>query len=164
MKLYKQNEDGSYEEAKVVRAFETQEELDTFMKDRVSRAEQKATEKFADYDTVKASLEDANKKLGDFEATKKSLEEQLAEKAKEVEKSTLNVARVEVRNEFGLSKDLDKFLVGETEEEIRTNAELLKKNGGAAAGVTFNKDNKNPEGAAESPSKALANGLFGTKE
>jgi hypothetical protein len=163
MKLYKQNEDGSYEEAKVIRAFQTQEDLDTFMKDRVSRAEEKAVEKYADYDTVKSSLEDANKKLGEFETTKKSLEEQLQEKSKEVEKATLNTTRVEVRNEFGLSKDLDKFLVGDTEEDIRSNAEILKKNGGAA-GVTFNKDDPSGGGAKESASKTLANGLFGSKE
>lgn len=163
MKLYKQLEDGSYEEVNVVKSFETQEDLDKFMKERVERAETKVKEQFSDYDTIKTSLDDANKKLGDFETTKKSLEEQIAEKSKAVEAEKLNTVRVEVRNEFGLKKDLDKFLVGDTEEDIRSNAEILKKNGGAG-GVTFNKDDKNPEGAKESASKELANGLFGTKE
>lgn len=163
MKLYKQLEDGSYEEVNVVKSFETQEDLDKFMKERVERAETKVKEQFADYDTIKTSLDDANKKLGDFETTKKSLEEQIAEKSKAVDAEKLNTVRVEVRNEFGLKKDLDKFLVGDTEEDIRSNAEILKKNGGAG-GVTFNKDDKSGEGAKESASKELANGLFGNKE
>lgn len=160
MKLYKQNDDGSYEEVEPHRVYMTQEnfqkDLDNHVKDRISKVESK----YADYDSIKTSLDDANKKLGDFDSTKKSLEEQLAEKAKEVDAEKLNTVRVEVRNEFGLKKDLDKFLVGDTEDDIRSNAEILKKNGGAG-GVTFNKDDKNPEGAKESASKTLANGLFG---
>ena len=160
MKLYKQNEVGSYEEASLVKSFETQEQLDDFMKDRLERESTKVAEKFADYDTIKTSLEDANKKLGDFESTKKSLEEQLQEKSKEVEKSKLDIARVEVRNEFGLAKDLDKFLVGDTEDDIRANAEILKKNGSTGAGVNITK--KNDGGPKEDPSKVAANNLFGS--
>lgn len=161
MKLYKQNEDGSYVEVNMVKAFETQKDLDDFMKDRVERAETKVKEQFADYDTIKTTLEDVNKKLTGFESEKKSLEEQLQEKSKAVEAEKLNTVRVEVRNEFGLAKDLDKFLVGETEEEIKANAEILKKSGGAG-GVTITKDDKNGEGAKESASKTLANGLLGS--
>lgn len=157
MKLYKQNDDGSYEEVEPHRVYMTQEnfqkDLDNHVKDRISKVESK----FADYDSLKTNLDDANKKLTDFESEKKSLEEQLQEKSKEVEKATLNTTRVEVRNEFGLAKDLDKFLVGDTEEDIRANAEILKKNGGAA-GITIDKDDKG--GAKESASKTLANGLF----
>lgn len=161
MKLYKQNEDGSFVEAEVVRAFKTQEELDGFMKDRIERAETKVKEQFADYDTLKSTVEDVNKKLTDFQSEKKSLEEQLQEKSKAVEAEKLNTVRVEVRNEFGLSKDFDEFLVGETEDEIKAKAEKLKKNGGTG-GVTITKDENNGEGAKESESRKLANGLFST--
>lgn len=163
MKLYKQNEDGSYVEAEVVRAFKTQEELDGFMKDRIERAETKVKDQFSDYDTLKTSLEDANKKLTGFESEKKSLEEQLQEKSKAVDAEKLNTVRVEVRNEFGLSKDLDQFLIGETEDEIKAKAELLKKSGGAGAGVVINKDDNDGE-AVESESKKLANGLFSSSK
>lgn len=158
MKLYKQNDDGSFVEATVVRAFETQEELDGFMKDRVERERKKVSEQFADYDTLKSTVEDVNKKLTGFESEKKSLEEQLQEKSKAVEAEKLNTVRVEVRNEFGLTKDHDRFLLGETEDEIKANAEILKKTGGA--GVTITKDENNGEGAKESESRKLANGLF----
>ena len=161
MKLYKQNEDGSFVEAEVVRAFKTQEELDGFMKDRIERAETKVKEQFSDYDTLKSTVEDVNKKLTDFESEKKSLEEQLQEKSKAVEAAKLNTVRVEVRNEFGLSKDLDEFLTGETEEEIKAKAEKLKSKGGAGGGVVINKDENGGE-AVESESKKLANGLFST--
>lgn len=161
MKLYKQNDDGSYEEVEPHRVYMTQEnfqkDLDNHVKDRITKVESK----FADYDSIKTSLEDANKKVSTFETEKKTLEEQLQEKSKEIDAEKLNTTRVEVRTEFGLKKDLDKFLVGDNEEEIRKNAEILKKNGGAE-GVTITKGNNGGEGAAESPSKELANGLFGT--
>lgn len=158
MKLYKKLDDGSFEEATLVKAFETQKDLDDFMKTRVDQEHKK----FADYDEIKTSLEDANKKLTDFESEKTSLEEQLQAKAKEVETATLNATRVEVRSEFGLSKDLDKLLTGDTEEEIREKAELLKKSG--SGGVVVTKDENGGGGAAESASKELANGLFGSKD
>lgn len=162
MTLYKKNEDGSFVEATVVKSFETQKDLDDFMKDRIERAETKVKEQFSDYDTIKTNYEDVNKKLGEFETTKKSLEEQIAEKSKAVETEKLNTVRVEVRNEFGLTKELDKFLVGETEEDIRSNAEILKKSGGAG-GVVITKNDDGKE-AKESPSKALANGLFSAEK
>lgn len=163
MKLYKQTDDGKYEEVEVFRAFKDQAEFDESVKERVERERKKVSDQFADYDTIKTTLEDVNKKVSTFETEKKTLEEQLQEKSKEVEKANLSVARVEVRNEFGLPKDLDKFLVGDTEEDIRANAEILKKNGGAG-GVTITKDNDNGDGAKESASKKLANGLFSSSK
>ena len=61
------------------------------------------------------------------------------------------------RTEFQIVNvgQLDKLAAGEV------NAEILKKSGGAG-GVTITKDDKNGEGAKESASKTLANGLFGS--
>lgn len=161
MKLYKQNDDGSYEEVEPHRVYMTQEnfqkDLDNHVKDRITKVESK----YADYDSLKTNLEDVNKKVTELETGKTTLEEQLQAKAKEIEAERLNTVRVEVRTENGLSKDLDKFLVGDTEEDIRANAEILKKNGGAA-GVNIEKDKG--DGAKESPSKTLANGLFPKSE
>lgn len=162
MNLYKKKEDGSYEEVSIVKSFETQEDLDNFMKERVERAEKKVKEQFSDYDTLKSGLDEANKKLGEFDSTKKSLEEQLAEKAKEVESEKLNSVRAEVRTEYGLSKEFDRFLTGDTPEDIKSAAEILKKNG-TGASFAFQKENEEGE-AAESPSKELANGLFGSNQ
>lgn len=156
MSYYKKNESGEYEEVKPARVFETQVELDDFMKERVHQVEKK----FADYDGVKQQLADANKRASDLETGKKTLEEQLQEKSKEVEKEKLNTARVGIRHSFGLSEDMDKFLIGDTEDEIRANAELLKK-GGSGAGVKIDKKTETPP--AESPSKKLAGSLFGPK-
>lgn len=155
MQLYKKNDSGEFEEAKLVRAFETQAELDDFMKERVHQVEKK----FGDYDTIKAQLADVNKSVETITGEKKTLEEQLQAKAKEVETANLKAARIGIRHEFGLSEDLDKFLIGENEEEIRANAELLK-NKGAAAGVTITKKTNTPP--AESESKKLAGALFGS--
>ena len=101
-----------------------------------------------------------NEKLKAQETEKKSLEEQLQSKDGEIAKANLNAARVDIRHEFGISKDLEKFLVGDTEEDIRSNAELLKKSGSGAA-IEIQKKTEN--GPAESATKTAATQLFGPK-
>jgi hypothetical protein len=151
-KYFKKNDDGTEVE---VEAFE-QVEVDTILKNRLDRE----TKKFADETTtIKTQLEDANKKVSDFNTEKKTLEEQLQSKDKEVTAAKLGAARVEIRTEFGIPKDLDKFLIGDTEEDIRANAEILKKNGSAGGVIIKKKDDGEAE---ESASKELAKGLFGS--
>jgi len=155
MQYFKKNDSGEYEEVKPAKVFETQDEMNEFVKEKTDQIKRN---QFGDYDDIKAQLADANKKVTEVETSKKTLDEQLKSKDNEVQSATLKAARVTIRHEFGLKEDLDKFLIGETEEEIRANAELLKKNGGTG-GVTIKKDTeKDPK---ESPSKSLAQGIFG---
>lgn len=150
-KFFKKLEDGTLEE---VEAF-TQVEVDGIFKGRLERESKKFADENAD---LKQKLADVNKSVETITGEKKTLEEQLQSKDKEIEKSKLDVARVGIKHEFGLSDDLEKFLIGDNEEEIRSNAELLKK-GGVNAGVTITKKN-NDDGPKESPSKKLAGSLF----
>lgn len=150
-KFFKKNEDGTYTE---VTAYE-QPEVDSIFKDRLARE----TAKFSNYDELQTKLTDLNKTVETLQGEKKTVEEQLQEKSKEIETSKLDVVRVKIKHENGIPDDLDKFLIGDTEEDIRANAELLKK-GGASAGVTITKNN-NEDGPKESASKSLAGSLFG---
>lgn len=150
-KFFKKLEDGTLEE---VEAF-TQVEVDGIFKGRLERETKKIADEHAE---LKEKLAEANKSVETVTGEKKTLEEQLQSKDKEIEKTKLDVARVGIKHEFGLSDDLEKFLIGDNEEEIRSNAELLKK-GGASAGVTITKKN-NDDGPKESPSKKLAGSLF----
>lgn len=153
-KFFKKLEDGTFEETE---AF-SQIEVDGIFKGRLDRE----TKKFADEAVeLKEKLAEVNKSVETAQAEKKTLEESLQSKDKEIEAAKLDVTRIGIKHEFGLSDDLQKFLIGDTEEDIRKNAELLKK-GGAAAGVHIDKDN-NDKGPAESASKKLAGNLFGSK-
>lgn len=150
-KFFKKLDDGNYEE---VEAF-SQVEVDGIFKGRLERETKKVTDELED---VKSKLTEANKSVETVTGEKKTLEEQLQAKAKEVETEKLNATRVGIKHEFGIADDLEKFLIGDNEEDIRANAELLKK-GGASAGVTITKKN-NDDGPKESPSKKLAGSLF----
>jgi hypothetical protein len=155
MKLFKKLEDGSFEEVTVAKVFETQDEMDQFVtstKDQIKRSQ------FGDYDELKSKVSTLNETVTTLTSEKQTVEEQLQAKAEEFKKKDLEVARVKIKFENGLPDELDKFLIGDTEDEIRSNAELLKK-GGAAAGVTITKNN-DENGPKESPSKKLANNLF----
>ena len=150
-KFFKKNEDGTYTE---VVAYE-QPEVDSIFKDRLARE----TAKYSNYDDLQTKLTDLNKTVETLQGEKKTVEEQLQSKDEEIKKKDLDVVRVKIKHENGIPDDLDKFLIGDTEEDIRTNAELLKK-GGASAGVIIKK-NDDGDGPKESASKKLAGNLFG---
>lgn len=150
-KFYRKLEDGTMEE---VEAF-SQIEVDGIFKGRLERETKKIAD---DHAELKEKLAEVNKSVETAQAEKKTLEESLQSKDKEVQAAKLEATRVGIKHEFGLSDDLQKFLIGDTEEDIRKNAELLKK-GGAAAGVHIEKDDKG-NGPAESASKKLAGNLF----
>lgn len=157
-KFYKKLDDGNFEEVELLRAFETQEQFDGAVKERLDRER----EKFADYDEVKTQLSGVNEKVKELETAKTTLEEKLQSKDKEVATAKLDVSRIKIRTEFGLSEDLDEFLSGDTEDDIRAKAEKLKEKAGAGGGVNIQKKNNQPP--KESPSKKVATELFGPKE
>ncbi len=123
---------------------ETQEQLDSIIKDRIDRAkktaEAAAKEKYADYDEVKTNNENLAKQVADL--TKK-----LEEAGTEAEGSTEKIngltgqidelkqqvatyenvsVKTKVAAEMGLGLDALEFLQGDDEEAIRKSAESLK--------------------------------------
>ena len=119
---------------------ETQEQLDSIIKDRVARAEKSATEKTEekykgyispeDFAAKTKELNDKNTELGN---SLKSAEEE-RDKAKndltglESKVKAYETASVKSRiaHELGIPYELANKLSGETEDEIRKDAEALK--------------------------------------
>lgn len=116
------------------KVIETQEQLDAIIKDRIARAEAKAVEKYADYDKLKADAADKDKQIA---ALSTKLEEQngktseydkqiadLTAKVKEYEASSV---KTRIAHEVGLPYELANRLRGETEDEIRADAQEFVK-------------------------------------
>ena len=123
---------------------ETQEQLDSIIKDRIDRAkktaEAAAKEKFADYDEVKMNNENLAKQVADL--TKKleeagteaegstekinGLNDQIDELKQQVATYENVSVKTKVAAEMGLGLDALEFLQGDDEEAIRKSAESLK--------------------------------------
>lgn len=112
------------------KVIETQEQLDAIIKDRIARAEAKAVEKYADYDKLKADAADKDKQIA---ALSTKLEEQngktseydkqiadLTAKVKEYEASSV---KIRIAHEAGIPYELADRLRGETEDELRADAQ-----------------------------------------
>lgn len=120
---------------------DSQEKLDAVIKDRVERAkktaraeaEKEAAERYADYDALRKAAEEAKANAAQKDARIKELEETDKANTKAVEDLTAKLGRAElehtryvVATEAGLPMDLAGRLAGETEEELRADAEKLR--------------------------------------
>ena len=118
------------------KVIETQEQLDAILKDRLDRAEKKYAEKYAGYlspEDVKAKLSDLNKQaeeLGDSlnKANDKAKTDAESIASLEAKVKSYETASVKSRiaHEVGIPYELANKLSGETEEDIRKDAETLK--------------------------------------
>lgn len=116
---------------------ETQEDFDNAIKDRLNRqAEKHKAElaKYADYDDLKSKVADFETKSKDsvskLEALTKEIEgykSQIAEKDKAIKGYETTAIKTKIAAEIGLSNDAVSFISGDTEDDIRTSAEALKK-------------------------------------
>ena len=113
---------------------ESQEQLNAIIGERISRAEQKAAEKYSDYDEVKKQNADYAAQLTDLQ---KQLEEQsekmkthqyevdsLTAKVRDYESSSL---KTRIALETGLPYKMAERLTGEDEKAIRQDAEMMVK-------------------------------------
>lgn len=112
---------------------ETQEQLDALLKERLSRDREAQAKKYEGW----TSPEDVQKLTSDYEkkikaleeaaaATKKTLEEKDAEIAKSAKYRT-DLEKTKIALETGLPYEMAGRLTGETEKEIRADAESLFK-------------------------------------
>lgn len=114
----------------------TQEQFDEAIKDRLARSEKKWQEKYSGYlspDDVAAKLKDYEKQIADFgssldNANKKAKADaeaiaSLQAKIKEYETASV---KSRIAHEIGIPYELANRLSGETEEDIRKDAEALK--------------------------------------
>lgn len=115
---------------------ETQEQLDEVIKDRLARSEKKWQEKYAGYlspDEVKAKTEDLQKQIDELgnslnSANKKAKADAEAIASLEAKTKSYETASVKSRiaHEVGIPFELANKLSGETEDDIRKDAEALK--------------------------------------
>lgn len=118
------------------KAIETQEQLESVLKDRLERAEKKWQEKYEGYlspDDVKNQTEDLEKQISEYgkslndanEKAKADAENIASLQAKIKEYETASV-KSRIAHEYGIPYELANRLSGETEEDIRKDAESLK--------------------------------------
>lgn len=118
---------------------ESQEEFDNRISERLNRQKEALTKQFADYDDLK-------KKVSDYETQIGSLTKDAEEKAKAYAETDARIAEYEakikgyesaslktrVAHEIGLPYELASRLTGDSEEDVRKDAEklaqLVKKN------------------------------------
>lgn len=105
---------------------ETQEDFDAAVKERIERAKKSATEKYSDYDAIKAELQGYR----DAEAAGKSELEKLTEKVAAMEKEKADKqaadAKAELRRKVaGELKVPEALIQGEDEEAMRASAKAV---------------------------------------
>lgn len=113
---------------------ESQEQLNAIIGERISRAEQKAAEKYSDYDSVKKQNEEYASQLADLQkqlqAQTEKIESHQAEvdslnaKVRDYESSSL---KTRIALETGLPYKMAERLAGEDEKSIRQDAEMMVK-------------------------------------
>jgi hypothetical protein len=156
------NQSGQTSTAQDFKPITTPAELDAFLKDRVARAERKATEKFADYDELKAKASqlDALSEASQTETEKAAKRAAKAEADRDDARA--EALRLRVAVEHGISiEDADLFLTGKDDATLRAQAQRLadreadrKKNGNV---VPREGTSTRP---AESDEAAFARSLF----
>ena len=123
---------------------EFQNKLDAAIKERLSRERKKTSEKYADYDALKAKadkfdeIEEANK--SDLQKANERIEELQAQITEREETEKRNALIKGVAEEYSIPDEFTCFLTADTEEELKSQAELL---GTKFAGVSEN-DGKKP--------------------
>lgn len=144
----------------------TQEQFDEAIRDRISRAETKAAEKYANHISPEAFAQktaELNQKITDLTKTIEEGKTKSGESSKtiaDLEKKLKGYETASVKTkiaaEMGLPYELASRLNGETEEEIRKDAEVIK---------TFVSQKKtaplhNPEGGAGNSKDAALLGML----
>lgn len=116
------------------KVIETQEQLNEVIGERIRRAEEKAAEKYSDYDALKSKNEEYATQLGD-------LQKQLQEQAEKIEGHNAEVdalnAKVQayessslktrIALESGLPYKMAERLTGDDEASIKKDAEMMVK-------------------------------------
>jgi seryl-tRNA synthetase len=112
----------------------TQEELDSLIGDRLKRERETISKKYGDYDSIKS-------KSAELETAKADLQKQLAEATEKITNYDKEIAdrdakiksyeshsvKQRIAHEVGLPFEVADRLSGETEDDIRKDAEVLYK-------------------------------------
>ena len=103
----------------------TQEDVDKIVQDRLARA----TEKYGDYDDMKAKLEEIeNANKSDLEKLTERASVAEAQVAAYEKEKKISTWRSEIRKEKGIPENMDSLLTGSTEDEIKAQADIIAEN------------------------------------
>lgn len=116
------------------KAIETQEELNRIIGERIQRVKDQEKAKYADYDALKEKAEKYDAAVADYETQLKDLNEKVAGHDQTVAELTAKAAKAEtellktrIANESGIPYELAGRITGETEEDLRKDAEAFAK-------------------------------------
>ena len=113
---------------------ETQEQFDAMVKDRITRAERAAAEKYSDYDTIKGQNTDLTNQIAQLTEQIKKQTETINGNKTVVDDLTAKVQAYETASvktkialELGIPYQMAERLAGTDEESIRKDAEAMVK-------------------------------------
>ena len=150
----------------------TQEELNAVIGDRVTKAraserktvEEEFTQKYADYDSIKNTLTEKEnritelgKELEQAKNAGSTNDEKIKELQAKVQKYESDSVKTRIAQELGLDAGLANRLTGETEEDIRKDAEALK---GIVGNTSVQRINYNPESTAKDEENAALKNML----
>lgn len=105
----------------------TQEQLDGIIKDRLDRAQKGHAKELSERDERIGELEKAAEKYGDWQTEKKDLQDKLIASEAKVKQYETDSVKRGIAKEYGLAEELADRLRGETDEELRADAQNLQK-------------------------------------
>lgn len=150
----------------------TQEELNAVIGGRVTKAraserktvEEEFTQKYADYDSIKSTLAEKEnritelgKELDKAKSTGSTNDKTIKELQAKVQKYESDSVKTRIAQELGLDAGLANRLTGETEEDIRKDAEALK---GIVGSTSVQRINYNPESTAKDEENAALKNML----
>ena len=100
------------------KAITTQEDFDNAIKDRLERERRAAAAPFADYQQIKADLATLKTQSGQKDTI-------IAQLQKDLQGARADLAKTRIAMEKGLPAELAARLTGETEEDLRKDADTL---------------------------------------
>lgn len=113
---------------------DTQEKLDSIISERLRREREATSKKIADYEEIKQKNADYEKQIGELtkaaeESAKKysGFDKQLAEMQAKIKGYETGSVKTRIAHEKGIPFEFAERLKGETEEEIRQDAEAVAK-------------------------------------
>lgn len=147
---------------------ETQEQLDKVIGTRIERAKEAAKAEFQskldELDTLTTKLEEKESKITSLseeletaKAAKTANEAKIEDLTAKVQKYESDSVKTRIAQEFGLDAGLANRLTGETEEDIRKDAEALK---GIVGSTSVQRINYNPESTAKDEENAALKNML----
>lgn len=105
----------------------SQEEFDNLIKDRIERAKESVRKDYADYESIKAQLGNKDAEMAKLTERLTSLETEKADLSAKLNATETSSVKMRIAFENGLPFDFCERLRGNTEEELKADAQELSK-------------------------------------